>query len=226
MKETLDAVYKRLYPGGQKELLDSLNKENIEELLIMVTQKGKQKFQLDSESKNKVKELVKTRIHGKYKDNVDGFVDEFLTLSEKLTFDETKPIAPSQFLHCSLDKATKDGLYDELYEDRHLMAEELTEQLSYRIKSHLYQTKRKKTDFVKPRRSELDIFRSQVVSKHNSIEHLEKQYNDIFGEEPEKKEGFDKETFHRLKAEIKMKREAKERLLQQGIPELKPYVTI
>jgi hypothetical protein len=42
---------------------------------------------------------------------------------------------------------------------------------------------------------------------------MEEEYNKVFGKEPEKKEGFDRETFHRLKAEIKMRREAKERLL-------------
>ena len=36
---------------------------------------------------------------------------------------------------------------------------------------------------------------------------------------------FDKEAYRQLKAEIKKRREAKERLLQQGFPELKPYMT-
>ena len=40
------------------------------------------------------------------------------------------------------------------------------------------------------------------------------------------KEGFDKEAYQKIKAEIKQRREAKERLLQQGFPELKPYISI
>lgn len=56
---------------------------------------------------------------------------------------------------------------------------------------------------------------------------MEQNYNEIFGDKNEKKEGeFDKETFHQIKQEIRRRREAKERLLQQGFPDLKPYATI
>lgn len=37
---------------------------------------------------------------------------------------------------------------------------------------------------------------------------------------------FDKEAYQKIKAEIKRRKEAKERLLQQGFPELKPYIAI
>lgn len=36
---------------------------------------------------------------------------------------------------------------------------------------------------------------------------------------------FDRNAYNQLKSEIKKRREAKERLLQQGFPELKPYIT-
>ena len=39
-------------------------------------------------------------------------------------------------------------------------------------------------------------------------------------------EGIDKEEFLQIKREIKMRKEAKQRLLEQGFPELKPYMTI
>lgn len=42
----------------------------------------------------------------------------------------------------------------------------------------------------------------------------------------EQEQGFDKAAYAELKAEIKRRREAKERLLQQGFPELKPYISI
>ena len=37
---------------------------------------------------------------------------------------------------------------------------------------------------------------------------------------------FDQKAFKELKAEIKRKREAKERVIQQGFPELKPYLRL
>lgn len=222
----MEAVLKRLYPGDQKTAMANMSKEYMEELMIMLTQKGERKYHLDGKSKDLVQGLLKKRVTGIYKDNVEGFVDEFMELSEKLTYDESRPITPTEFLHSKIDDTTKNAIYDELYEDRFLMAEELTEQLSLKIKEHLYLKKRKASDFVKPRQSELDIFRSQVVSHQNTIEHMEEEYNKVFGKEPEKKEGFDRETFHRLKAEIKLRREAKERLLEQGLPEFKPYATI
>ncbi len=48
--------------------------------------------------------------------------------------------------------------------------------------------------------------------------------------EEQKKEneqaGFDKQAYQVLKNEIKKRREAKEKLLQQGFPQLKPYASI
>jgi hypothetical protein len=61
-----------------------------------------------------------------------------MELSENLTYDQSKPITPSEFLHGKVDDATKNAMYDDLYEDRFLMADELTEQLSLKIKAHLY----------------------------------------------------------------------------------------
>ena len=95
------------------------------------------------------------------------------------------------------------------------MARELTEQLTARVKHHLYKKERKATDFITQRRSETSVFESQVASHDRAIGALEKA-----------EEGFDKEAYLELKAEIKRRREAKERLLQQGFPELKPYVSI
>jgi hypothetical protein len=37
MKETLEAVLKRLYPGDQKTAINTISKEYMEELMIMLT---------------------------------------------------------------------------------------------------------------------------------------------------------------------------------------------
>ena len=63
----------------------------------MLTQKEHQKYDLDKVSKDKLYDLIKKRTAGIYKDNVDGFVDEFMELTENATYDKSKPITPQQF---------------------------------------------------------------------------------------------------------------------------------
>lgn len=106
------------------------------------------------------------------------------------------------------------------------MRTELTEQLTMRIREHVFLKERKLADFAKPRRSEQSIFERQVSSHENRVRTLEEQAAQIVQEKKEQEEGFDKEAYQAIKAEIKKRREAKERLLQQGFPELKSYVTI
>ena len=77
-----------------------------------------------------------------------------------------------------------------------------------RVKDHLHLTKRKQSDFVKPRRSERSMFASQVKHYENSADNLEAVANQI-----EQEPDFDKEAYKQLRAEIKKRREAKERLL-------------
>lgn len=111
-------------------------------------------------------------------------------------------------------------------EERELMTYELTEQLSLRIKEHLFLKERKESDFVRSRRSEVSIFENQVQSQENTAKSLEDQAAQIEAARQKDEATFDKEAYQDLKAEIKRRREAKERLLKQGFPELKSYVTI
>jgi len=61
------------------------------------------------------------------------------------------------------------------------MTIELAEQMSSRIKEHLFLKERKNTDFVKPRRSELSIFGSQVQNQENTLKIMDKQVAEIAG---------------------------------------------
>ncbi len=117
-------------------------------------------------------------------------------------------------------------VYNEIIEERHLMTAELSEQLSMRIREHLFLKERKHTDFARARRSEQGIFERQVGNQEIRARNLEQQAAQIVQGKKEQEEGFDKEAYQAIKAEIKKRREAKERLLQQGFPELKSYVTI
>lgn len=111
-------------------------------------------------------------------------------------------------------------------DDRELMTYELAEQLSLRVKEHLFLKERKETDFVRQRRSELNIFESQQQSNENRAQTLESMAAQIESDRQKDESKFDKEAYQQIKTEIKKRRDAKERLLKQGFPELKSYVTI
>lgn len=53
-------------------------------------------------------------------------------------------------------------IFAELNEERDLITYELAEQMSLRMKEHLYLKERKESDFVKPRRSEQSLFAAQT----------------------------------------------------------------
>ena len=60
---------------------------------------------------------------------------------------------------------------------------------------------------------------SNLDNTANFIEkHLEKEDQDSLN--------FDEEAYKQLKEKIRERRDAKERLLQQGFPDLKPYANI
>lgn len=147
-----------------------------------------------------------------------------MALNENAKFDEGKELPNSFFSND--DQVSMDNVYNDIVEERHLMTTELTEQLTMRIREHIFLKERKLTDFARARRSEQSIFERQVSSHENRARTLEEQAAQIVQGKKEQEEGFDKEAYQAIKAEIKKRREAKERLLQQGFPELKSYVNI
>lgn len=83
-----------------------------------------------------------------------------------------------------------------------------------RVKKHMFLTKRTELDYIKPRVNEVGLVEKQVVSHERAIETLE----------AEKEEKFDKEAFLKIKEEIQSRKQAKQRLLNQGLPEFKAYL--
>ena len=75
------------------------------------------------------------------------------------------------------------------------MTYELAEQLSLRIKEHLYLKERKDSDFVRERRSELNIFENQLQSNENSIRSMEVQAAEIEAARKKEEGAFDKEAY-------------------------------
>lgn len=90
-------------------------------------------------------------------------------MSENFTYDESKKANPFRNEFDDADQVK------DMFEERELMAHELTEQLTMRMKEHLLLKERKLSDFAKPRRSETAIFESQVEGHERVAKSLQKQ---------------------------------------------------
>jgi hypothetical protein len=71
------------------------------------------------------------------------------------------------------------------------MTYELAEQLASRVKEHLFMKERKPSDFVKPRRSETNIFSDQARNHDRAVSILQKELDSKKSED----EGLDKEAY-------------------------------
>ena len=81
----------------------------------------------------------------------------------------------NSFLNSSDGSTSMDQVYQEMIEERKLMTAELTEQLSLRVRQHMFLKQRKQSDFARAGRSETSIFERQVSSHDNAVSKLEKQ---------------------------------------------------
>jgi hypothetical protein len=82
-------------------------------------------------------------------------------------------------------------------------------------------------DFVKPSRNENVLFRQQVDTLEDTVRILEKDNEWLLSAgDAGKDQNVDMERYRQLKAEIKMKKEAKERIIASGFPEFKAYTRI
>ncbi len=180
VKESLDDVLRTVLGGTS---VTSLDKKQLEEKLLQIVsshRKGGDQYELDEASKNAIKKLYFERVNGRFKEDREGFAKAYLQLCDKFTFDEGKK-AKNPLFHNELDN--KD-IFNEMYEERDLMVRELTEQLTARVKRHLYQKERKASDFTARRLSETSVFENQVASHDRAIKNLENS-----------EEGFDKEAY-------------------------------
>lgn len=107
------------------------------------------------------------------------------------------------------------NLMDSLVADREQFKNEIYSQLVKRVKKQNMKTKLKESDFVAPRVNEDEARQGQIAAHDRHIEHLSNSAQE---------EGFGPEEFQQMKAEIKERKAAKERLLEQGIPEFKAYL--
>ena len=84
----------------------------------------------------------------------------------------------------------------------------------------MFRTKPHKSDLVKPRFDENAAYDGQVSTNQNILDELEAEHAAV----DKDSQNFDKDAFDKLKNEIKERKDAKTRLLNQGLPEFDGYL--
>jgi hypothetical protein len=120
-------------------------------------------YELDAWTKLRMKDLVKERMSGQYRDDAEGFVAAFKEITENAGFDYSRKVTLSELSdpNCG-GKDPERVILDEMWEDRDKMREEIWQQLDRRAKKHLFMTKRKQTDYVEAKMSEKKVYGMQV----------------------------------------------------------------
>lgn len=213
IKESLEDILKIAMSGEEGQSILSMDKQQLEQKLITsMNSLSEVNYDLDQGSKKVLKDLLRERFNGKYANDREGFAEAIMNTLKNASFDKNKVIK---------NLTSSAEAYQEIEKDRDLMISEITEQVILRMKEHMFQKKRTEKDFLQPRVSENTLFDSQVLTNTIGIENLEKE---IQNAPSENEPAFDKEAYLAIKSEIKRRREAKEKLLNQGFPELKPYL--
>ena len=112
--------------------------------------------------------------------------------------------------------------------DADTFSREIHEQLKLRIRDRRDFTELKKSDLVRPARDEAALYLEQVGTLQHTIAVLEKESKWLAeakgdGKTVNADEEFSLRQFSEMKALIKQRKEAKERLLQQGHADLKGF---
>lgn len=178
-----------------------------------------QKKQLDS--------LMRQRYFGNLKSDKEGFAEQLkLILSNQA--DDSEPAlfgSPANSTPFTPEghQAAQNLAYSELMVDMNQIQEELQFQLMLKVNHKLNSQKLEKKDLVSPVRSETTMFRNQVENLEDSLKIIYRENKDLAKAGEEEDPNLDIARYREFKAEIKRRRETKERILEQGFPELKAY---
>lgn len=181
-------------------------------------------------------DLIEKRFTGEYKEDLEGFTQQCQLLRKEqlkeLKRGKKRPAAtkPKFGFQSLLDQrfaqrlVQNDALHDKARFDR-----EIQEQIALRVREKQQFSKLSEEDLVRPAQSENLMYRNQVQTLSDTISILEKDNEWLLKQSGQqtggdKDDSFDQEKFNKVKKEIRQRKEAKERILNQGFPEFKPYM--
>jgi hypothetical protein len=119
-----------------------------------------------------------------------------------------KNVQFSELLNGAMDQEIGDMAMVKFQAEKKVIARELGEQIMLKINNHLHFKERSMSDFAREPLSEVSLFEKQL--NHYTETDFEKGIPEMEAAEQD----FSKEEFSKLKADIKERREIKERLLK------------
>lgn len=120
-----------------------------------------------------------------------------------------------------------DFAVQELRRDQKRLDRELSQQLKMKMQRKLHGEKRQMKDFVKPARSENLLYRQQVHTLEDTVHVIERDNEWLLkagdADQLADEQSFNVKEYQRVKQEIKLRKQAKERIVAQGFPEFQAY---
>lgn len=198
-------------PSDPKEFLQALNSKSPGSDYLNV--KG---YQL-------LKSLINQRLFGKYKNDLDGFIAQLQMIKKHCVGIGAPALARGSL--GGADPFTKEGqdllrraAMDELLEDQDTFAREIAYQIKCKRNDKLNHSALKKSDFLKPAKSENIVFRDQIETLEETNKILENDNKWLLESGNQKTnqndERFDFEAYKQLKTQIRQNKAAKERVLR------------
>lgn len=200
INETLEKVIDKVMPGSSQDVIDGVS-ANLQDIVASANNAT-----IDTWTKLQLTRLTQAKVRGE----IDSYevAEAFMEICKDAKLEEGINSVKDQH-----------SVMHDLIQDRDRFKHEIHEQLIHRMKNYLNKTERTKSDFVKPRVNESQVYRDQLNSHDDAIWALQEQET-----QHDKAKDFDKEAFLKLKGEIKSRKDAKERLLNQGLPEFDAYL--
>ena len=127
-----------------------------------------------------VQALVHQRYHGKYKDDLDGFINELKIVKQSSGTGEPAAVSGGDIFTARGQSILNNESYNEILKDMQLFEEEIQIQLMQKINDKK-NSELKKSDLIKPKRSENLMYRRQVDSLEDSIRILERDNDQLAG---------------------------------------------
>lgn len=203
-----------------KGVSDKFNQQLLENEIMRLSTDPKLVPDLSAFAKFKITQLVKERMQGIYRDDDQAFVEALMTLMNSETGNESSTSQdPGLVDLTSKDQKT---FVETIFDDRDRYRTDIADQLRRRVIKYRNFTKRTASDFIKPKVNETEALMQQQALNDAHIDNLEHKFVELEGNQ--NKEEFDKEAYYKLKEELRQRKEAKERLLSQGLPQFKAYM--
>lgn len=230
--------------NADPEQLQRIQNETLEALLGVFMPEDPKEFvdkaaagdAFDGVDQEALANLIEKRFTGEYKEDLEGFTQQCQLLRKEqvkeLKKGKKRPMMAKAGLgfQSLLDARFAQRLVqNEALHDQERFDREIQEQIALRVREKQNFSKLSEEDLVRPARSENLMYRDQVQTLSDTIRILEKDNEWLLKQSGQQTGGdqdgsFDQEKFNQVKKEIRLRKEAKERVLNQGFPEFKPYV--